>query len=244
MSKNTNKSVIQEIDHTSDHTIGHPLADAIYKKFKEDQQKKYGDKNRWLLIEPDDKPIVPSEIWSRERVKCEYENTLRNPRKFQWQNEWASLSMEILNQMAAHKLSPGDLDLHIAVRQGFPSIIHRILQFDNININSKGFNGRTPLHECLCQSNMNMKVFCSLIAAGADFNVPDNNGETGLNLAILFWNREGQVWLPLMILDHIVDYDYERVNRGGENLLDYAKVLNVQSSVISKIEEAMKIRQV
>ncbi len=40
-----------------------------------------------------------------------------------------------------------------------------------------------------------------------------------------------------MILDHIVDYDYERVNRGGENLLDYAKILKVQPSVITKIEE-------
>ena len=220
------------------------LANDIYTKFKEEQKKKYGDEHVWVLIEPDNKPKVPSEIWSREKVVREYKNTLWNPRKFQWHNEWASLSMEILNQMAAHKLSPGDLDLHMAVRQGFPSIINRILQFDNININSKGFNGRTPLHECLCEYNMNMKVFCSLIAAGADFNVPDNNGETSLNLAILFWNREGQEWLPLMILDHIVDYDYERVNRGGENLLDYAKVLNVQPSVISKIEEAMKIRQV
>ena len=166
-----------------------------------------------MLLEDDDKPRVPSVIWSREKVVREYKNTLWNPRKFQWHNEWASLSMKILNQMAAHKLSPGDLDLHIAVRQGFPSIINKILQFNNINVNSNiGFNGRTPLHECICQFNMNLKLFCILVDAGADFSIPDNHGETCLNLIILFWNRKGQEWLPLLIMDHITNYDYTKVN--------------------------------
>ena len=216
------------------------LADAIYKRFKEEQQKKYGNQPLWVLLEDDDKPRVPSEIWSRERVYYEYYNTLRKPHKYTHQNEWALLSMEILNQMAVLKTAPHDIDLHIAVQQGFPSIINRILQFDNINVNSKiGFEGRTPLHECICHLNMNMKIFCNLVAAGADFSVSNNHGETGLNLVILFWNREGQEWLPLLIMDHITNYDYTKVNDKGENLLEYAKVMNVQPSVIQKIESLM-----
>ena len=70
------------------------------------------------------------------------------PRKFPHQNEWACKSMEILNQMSVHGLSPNDHDLHIAVNMGFPSIVTKILQFDNIDVNvnnKRGFNGRTPI---------------------------------------------------------------------------------------------------
>ena len=215
------------------------LAHAIYKKFKEEQQKKYGNQPVCVLVEDDDKPRAPSVIWSIEKVDYEYYNTLRQPYKYVHQNEWALLSMEILNQMTVLKTAPHDIDLHIAVKQGFPSIINRILQFNNINVNSIGFNGRTPLHECICQFNMNLKIFCILIDAGADFSIPDNHGETCLNLIILFWNRKGQEWLPLLLMDRLTNYDYTKVNNKGENLLQYAKSMNAQPSVIQKIESLM-----
>ena len=81
-----------------------------------------------------------------------------------------------------------------------------------------------------------MKVLCILIAAGADFSAQDNRGNTPLNIAMLFWNRKGQEWLPLMIMDYLPNYDYTMVNKEGNNILEYAKLMDSQESVIKKIK--------
>ena len=213
------------------------LAENIMKHFKEEQKQKYGDKKVLSLIEPEittnDKTY---DDYSRKDIKHMYNNIVKNPSKYPHMNDWAFQSMKILNIMNEKQLSIDNYVLHIAVRQGFPSIINKVLQFPNIDINSKGYDGRTPLHECLCSMNINMKVLCILIAAGADFSVQDNKGDTPLNIAMLFWNRKGQEWLPLMIMDYLPNYDYTVVNKEGKNMLEYAKLMNCQESVIKKIE--------
>lgn len=212
------------------------LAEAIYTKFKQEQKKNHGEPE-WFLCEPNSENSTPDVIWSKEEIIKHYKNTFCMPRKFPHQNEWACKSMEILNQMSVHGLSPGDHYLHIAVNMGFPSIVTKILQFDNIDVNNKrGFNGRTPLHECLCNINVNMKILYLLVAAGASFDIPDNKGETCLNIVILFFNNAGEEWLPLLIMDHIVEYDYGRINHNGENLLKYAQIMNAQPCILKKIE--------
>jgi ankyrin repeat protein len=216
--------------------INTTLAEAIYTKFKQEQKKNHGEPE-WFLCEPNSENSTPDVIWSKEETIEHYNNTLRMRRKFPHQNEWAYKSLEILNQMSVHDLSPNDHDIHIAVKMGFPSIVTKILQFDNINVNNKlGFSGRTPLHECLCNVNVNMKILYLLVAAGASFDIPDNEGETCLNIVILFFNNTGQEWLPLLIMDHIFEYDYGRINHNGENLLEYAKIMNAQPCVLKKIE--------
>ena len=181
------------------------LGEAIYKKFKDERKKIYGNEQVWVLMEPDEKVTAnPEEKLSnfeRTEIKKLFRTTVMNPRKYPFMNEWATLSMDILNRMSNHDMYPSNSALHIAVKQGFPSIINKLLQFPNIDINSKGYNGRTPLHECLISQNTNMKILCDLISAGADFSAQDNKGETPLNIVILFWNKKGQEWLPLMIMD-------------------------------------------
>jgi len=126
--------------------------------------------------------------------------------------------------------------LHIAVKHGFPNVVKKILEFPYLDVNSKGFNGRTPLHECLISLNPNMIILCILIDAGADFSVQDNCGRTPLNDVLLFWNKKGQEWLPLLIIDYLPNYDYTMVNNRGENLLEYAKIIDCQESIIKKIK--------
>jgi len=224
------------------------LGEAIFKKFKDEMKKKYGDKEQvWVLMEPVGRPFIAPEekISNSERraelseIKKLFCTTVMNPRKYPLMNEWATLSMDILNRMSNHDLYPDNYALHIAVKQGFPSIINKLLQFPNIDINSKGYNGRTPLHECLISQNTNMKVLCDLISAGADFSAQDNKGDTPFNIVILFWNKKGQEWLPLMIMDYLNDYDYTKKNKKGENMLEYATIMNAQPSVIKKIQSLM-----
>ena len=127
--------------------INTTLAEAIYTKFKQEQKKNHGEPE-WFLCEPNSENSTPDVIWSKKEISKHYKNTFCMPRKFPHQNEWACKSMEILNQMSVHGLSPNDHDLHIAVNMGFPSIVTKILQFDNIDVNvnnKRGFNGRTPI---------------------------------------------------------------------------------------------------
>ena len=49
--------------------------------------------------------------------------------------------MDILNQFKLHNMTPGNDAIHIAVNEEFPSIVNKVLQFQNIDVNSKGFNG-------------------------------------------------------------------------------------------------------
>ena len=87
-----------------------------------------------------------------------YRDTVMNPHKYPHMNKWAYLSMEVLNMMKEKDMCPDDAVLHIAVMQGFPNVVKKILEFPYLDVNSKGFNGRTPLHECLISLNPNMKI--------------------------------------------------------------------------------------
>lgn len=222
---------------------GKKLAEDIMNYFQKEQKRKYGDQPVWHLIEPRDNDMednVENDITtykiSTQDIYSMYKTVFMRPSNYPHMNEWAEKSMKVLNQMLDNDMCIDDIALHIAVKQGFPSIVKKVLQFPNINVNSKGYNGRTPLHECLCTMNTNMKILCILIDAGADFSAQDNNGITSLNDVILFWNKNDQEWLPLMIIDHLTDYNYAMVNNKGENLLEYAKARNSQKSVIEKIK--------
>ena len=198
------------------------LANAIQKQFTIEQNKRFGDTKPCILIEPQEekkkekkkeKEEEEKQIkYKKNEVKKRYYTIFKKPSKYCIRNDWAFLSMDILNQFQLHNMTPGNDAIHIAVNEEFPSIVNKVLQFQNIDVNSKGFNGRTPLHSCLISLNPNMIILCMLIEAGADFSAKDNDGLTPLNDIMLFWNKKNQEWLPLLILDYLPNYDYTIVN--------------------------------
>ena len=217
------------------------LANAIQKQFTIEQIKRFGDTKPYILIEPqEEKEEKENQIkYKKDEVKNRYHTIFKKPSNYCCRNDWAFLSMDILNQFQLHNLTLDNDAIHIAVNEGFPSIVNKVLQFKNIDVNSKGFNGRTPLHSCLISLNPNMKILCILIEAGADFSAKDNDGNTPLNIIMLFWNKKNQQWLPLLILDYLPNYDYTMVNNRGENILEYAKMMECQESIIKKIESKL-----
>ena len=214
------------------------LAIAIQKQFLKEQKKKYGDQPVWSLIDPDTS-LKDQLCYDKTEINNMYNNIVMNPHKYTHMNEWAYKTMMILNMMKEKGMCPENILLHIAVKQGFPNVVEKVLEFSSINVNSKGFNGRTPLHECLISLNPNMKILCILINAKANFSARDNDGNTPLNDVMLFWNRKGQEWLPLLIIDYLPNYDYTMVNNRGENLLEYAKKMDCEDCVIKKIISKM-----
>lgn len=214
------------------------LAIAIQKQFLEEQKKKYGDQPVWSLIDPDTS-LKDQLCIGMAEINDMYHNIVMKPSKYIHMNEWANKTMKVLNMMKEKDMCVGDDAIHIAVKQGFPNVVKKILEFPYLDVNTKGFNGRTPLHECLISMNPNMKILCILIDAGADFSARDNDGNTPLNDVMLFWNRKGQEWLPLLIIDYLPNYDYTMVNNRGENLLEYAKKMNCEDCVIKKIISKM-----
>ena len=209
------------------------LANAIQKQFAIEQNKRFGNTKPFILIEPQEENQIK---YKKEGVTNLYYTTFKKPSNYSCRNDWAEISMDILNQFQLHNLTLDNDAIHIAVNEGLPSIVNKVLQFQNIDVNSKGFNGRTPLHSCLISLNPNMKILCMLIEAGADFSAKDNDGNTPLNDIMLFWNKKNQEWLPLLILDYLPNYDYTMVNKEGKNMLEYAKLMNCQESVIKKIK--------
>jgi ankyrin repeat protein len=81
----------------------------------------------------------------------------------------------------------GDTPLHLAVLYcriwytEYIETISLILENDQVDINRRGNNGRTPLHHAIKGSNVITVRY--LLKKGADLNVADENGATPLHLA-------------------------------------------------------------
>jgi len=172
------------------------------------------------------------------------------------QNDWAKEAMILINWM-----SPEDLALHVnerggyalqgrgpwlgmtalhwAVTTGFPSLVNALLEIPEIDVNSHDASGRTPLQLAFTGRSYNVMVVTALIEHGADFSACDRKGNTPLHIAILF-NRETKTeWLPLMIMEHITNFDYNERYINGETLLQTAQLWESPKSIIEKIQSLM-----
>ena len=210
------------------------LALKIKDKHYDKNKNNYGDKV-WFLMEPDGKLQNNVTRWTKKEIGKKYNEIFKCPGKYCIRNVWAGESMLILNQMLMSGMSPNHHDLDMAVDQGFPSIVDKILEFDGINVNGRCYNGRTPLHTCIIRTS-NIKILCSLIAAGADFSIQDNDGNTPLYDIVLF-NRKWPSWIPDLVIDHLEIYDYNKINKSGLTILwmaTYCNLLDVVKKLLDK----------
>ena len=173
----------------------------------------------------------------------------------QCQNDWAREAVILINWMSPQKLDIhvndkggyalngngpwlGMTALHWAAEIGFPSVVDALLKIPGIDVNSHDeWSGRTPLHLAFTGKNYNVKVVTALIEHGADFSACDEKGYTPLHIVILF-NKEAE-WLPLMIMEYITNFNYNKKCRNGETLLQTAQSWDSPKSIIETIQSLM-----
>jgi len=80
------------------------------------------------------------------------------------------------------------LETAAATDTGDPTTVVKLLLARGANINAKGFNGHTALHECAFYNRQTMADL--LLSRGADPNVKDNDGRTPADLAIFAGKNE------------------------------------------------------
>ena len=172
------------------------------------------------------------------------------------QNDWAKEAMILINWMspedlafhvnnkggyALHGKGPwlGMTALHWAVQIGFPSVVDALLKIPEIDVNSHDESGRTPLQLAFTGWSYNVMVVTALIEHGADFSACDRKGNTPLHIAILFNKETETEWLPLMIMEHITNFDYNKKYKNGKTLLQTAQSWDTPDSIIEKIKSLM-----
>ena len=228
------------------------LPNAIRVKFLEEFNKSRTANEMILsLIETDGKQEDGSKI-APAKGRHTWDEVMLQPYIRQHQNEWAHEAMVLINWMSPVELaanvnmkggyalngngpSLGMSALHWAVKQGFPCVVNALLKIPEIDINIQDAYGRTPLQLAFTGKEYNVKIVTALIENGADFNVQDDKGDTPLHTSILFHSE----WLSLMIMDHLVDYNYNQVDKEGKNLLQRAQSWNRSESIIKKIQSNM-----
>ena len=234
------------------------LANAIRVKFLEEWNKNRPDNKRVLsLIESDGKQKDGSKIIPAEG-RCTWDEVMLEPYVRSHQNTWAHEALVLINWMSPVELAAnvnmkggyalngngpwlGMSALHWAVKQGFPNVVNALLKIPEIDINIQDVYGRTPLQLAFIGQAYNVKIVTALIEHGALFGVQDNEGETPLHIVILFHGKNGNEWLPLMIMDHLTDYNYYQLDNNGLNLLQRAQLWEGRESVIEKIKSCMLI---
>ena len=232
------------------------LANAIRVKFLEEWNKNRPDNKRVLsLIESDGKQKDGSKIIPAEG-RCTWDEVMLQPYVRQHQNTWAHEAMVLINWMSPVELAAnvnmkggyslngngpwlGMSALHWAVDIGFPNVVNALLKIPEIDINIQDINGRTPLQLAFTGRSYDVKIVTALIEHGANFNVQDEKGDTPLHTVILFHGKNGTEWLPLMIMDHLVDYNYNQLDEKGLNLLQRAQLWQRSESIIKKIQSKM-----
>ena len=228
------------------------LANAIRTKFIEEFNKSRTAKETVLsLIETDGKQEDGSKI-APAAGRDTWEEVMLQPYVRQCQNDWAHEAMVLINWMSPVELAAninrkggyalhgrgqwlGMSALHWAVEQGFPCVINALLEIPEIDINIQDVYGRTPLQLAFIGRGYNVKIVTALIEHGADFGIQDKNGDTPLHAVILFHGKNGAEWLPLMIMDHLTDYNYNQLDSNGMNLLQRAQLWKRYESIIEKI---------
>tara|TARA_Y100000816_G_scaffold252406_1_gene203393 strand:+ start:2348 stop:3055 length:708 start_codon:yes stop_codon:yes gene_type:complete len=232
------------------------LANAIRVKFLEEYNKNYSaNETVWSLIESDGKQEDGSKIVP-QMGRHTWDEVMLQPYVRQHQNEWAHEAMVLINWMSPDELVAnvnrkggyslngngpwlGMSALHWGVELGFSCVVKALLNIPEIDINIQDVYGRTPLQLAFTGKGYNVKIVTALIEHGADFNVQDDKGDTPLHTSILFHGDFHSEWLPLMIMDHLVDYNYNQVDEEGKNLLQRAQSWNRSESIIKKIQSNM-----
>ena len=234
------------------------LANAIRERFHEEQTK-YRPDNATVgyLIESDGKRKDGMKI-APAAGRDTWDEVMLQPYIRPHQNEWAHEAMVLLNWMSVHYLTAnvnkrggyflhgngpwaGMSALHWAVYQGFPGVVNALLGIPKININIQDVHGRTPLQLAFNGLWYNVKIVTALIEHGADFGVQNMSGDTPLHTVILFHGEKGSEWLPLMIMDHLVDYNYNQKDKEGMNLLQRTQLWNRSEDIIKKINSRMML---
>jgi ankyrin repeat protein len=119
----------------------------------------------------------------------------------------------------------GDTPLHLAVLYcriwytEYIETISLILENDQVDINRRGNNGRTPLHHAIKGSNVITVRY--LLKKGADLNVADENGATPLHLAAETVSYTETTELIDFILE-TGKFDINGVDDNGRTPLHYA----------------------
>ncbi len=183
-------------------------------------------------------------------------NVMLRPYVRQFQNDWAKEAMILINWMspedlalhvnerggcALHGRGPwlGMTALHWAVQMEFPSVVDALLEIPEIDVNSHDASGRTPLQLAFTGRSYNVMVVTALIEHGADFSACDRKGNTPLHIAILFNRGTETEWLPLMIMEHITNFDYNEKYKNEKTLLQTAQSWESPKSIIEKIQSLM-----
>jgi len=234
------------------------LANAIRVKFLEEWNKNRPADWPWpalSLIESNGKQKDGSKIIPA-KGRCTWDEVMLQPYVWQLQNTWAHEAMVLINWMSPVELAAnvnmkggyalngngpwlGMSALHWAVNIGFSNVVNALLKIPEIDINIQDINGRTPLQLAFTGRSYDVKIVTALIEHGANFNVQDEKGDTPLHTAILFHGDFHSEWLPLMIMDHLTDYNYNQVDEKGLNLLQRAQLWERSESIIKKIQSKM-----
>ena len=171
---------------------------------------------------------------------------------------WAHEAMVLVNHMSPEELTKrvnerggyhlngngpwaGMSALHWAVGAGYPCLVGALLEIQGVDVNIRDALGRTPLQLAFTGRSYNVKVVTALIEHEADFGVEDYRGDTPLHTVILF--HDDPDWLPLMIIDHLIGYDYSRKDAGGRNLLERVQTWTTdgkRGTIVEKIKSAMR----
>ena len=236
------------------------LANSIRVKFREEWNKNRPTDWPWpalAVIESDGKrkdggKIVP------QTGRHTWDEVMLQPYVRQHQNTWAHEAMVLITWMSPVELAAnvnkrggyflhgngpwaGMSALHWAVDIGFPNVVNALLKIPEIDINIQDINGRTPLQLAFTGRSYDVKIVTALIEHGANFNVQDEKGDTPLHTAILFHGDFHSEWLPLMIMDHLVDYNYNQKDKEGLNLLQRTQLWDCSEDIIKKIKSRMML---
>ena len=232
------------------------LANAIRERFNDELKKNRPDNATvGYLIESDGKRKDGMKI-APAAGRDTWDEVMLQPYIRPHQNEWAHEAMVLLNWMSVRDLTAnvnmkggyalggrgpwlGMSALHWAVDTGFPSVVNALLGIPGININIKDVHGRTPLQLAFTGLWYNVKIVTALIEHGADFGIQNGSGDTPLHTVILFHGEKGSEWLPLIIMDHLVDYNYNQKDKEGLNLLQRTQLWDCSEDIIKKIKSRM-----
>ena len=127
-----------------------------------------------------------------------------------------SKNIKIEKTDKANNFCKDDTLIHVACANGHLEIVKYLIEKQDVDIEIKGFNERTPLH-CACE-NGHLPIIEYLISKGANINSLDKHSNSILHYA----SSKGH----LPIVKYLVEkqnIDYDILNSKGENPFSCAK---------------------
>ncbi|XP_067652983.1 uncharacterized protein [Haliotis asinina] len=110
----------------------------------------------------------------------------------------------------------GDNVLHFACRGGDLETVKLIMSMNVVDINSRGWNSRTPVLEAARYRHWDVVQF--LVGGGADVSLVDSNGNNALHFACISGDLET---VKLIVSMNVVDINVR--NNDGQTAADYAR---------------------